>query len=110
MTRPSLRSQTRTRRTHFQTSRRGSSTTTHPRTTQSYQGRRKEGEGEEHEGEVGGSKVEEGTEGDLSSRLRGVRKRAREDAVGIREDKKDKKAAKASFFFPLQGGQLNWTP
>ena len=48
-------------------------------------------EEEEHEGEVGGSKEEEGTEGDLSSRLRGVRRRAREDAVGMREDK-DKRA------------------
>jgi len=49
-------------------------------------------EEEEHEGEVGGSKEEEGTEGDLSSRLRGVRRRAR--VAEIREDKKDKKAAK----------------
>ena len=67
-------------------------------------------EEEEHEGEVGGSKEEEGTEGDLSSRLRGVRRRAREDAVGMREDKKDKKAAKASCFLPCQGGHLHWAP
>ena len=65
-------------------------------------------EEEEHEGEVGGSKEEEGTEGDLSSRLRGVRRRAR--VAEIREDKKDKKAAKASFFLPSQGGQLHQTP
>jgi len=95
-TRLSLRSQMRTRQTRLKTSRRGSSTTTHPRTTQSYQGRRKEVE-EEHNGEVGGSKVEKGRVmvGEVSSRRGGVRKRAREDVVAeIREDRKDKKMAK----------------
>ena len=71
----------------------------------------------EHEGEVGGSKVEEGrTEGELSSR-EGGRRRARvaeggreEEEEGGREDKKDKKAAKASCFLPCQGGHLHWAP
>ena len=59
--------------------------------------------GEEHNGEVGGSKVEGGRAmvGELSSR--GVRKRAREDVVaGIREDRKDKKMAKVSFPFHVK--------
>jgi len=96
-TRPSLRSQMRTRRTHFQSSRRGSSITTHPRTTLSYQARRKEEEEEEeeHEGEVGDSKAEEEevgrrTEGDLSSK---GERRARVDA-GSKQEKQDKKATK----------------
>ena len=111
-TRPSLRSRTRTRRTHFQSSRRGSSITTHPRTIPSYQARRKEveeEEEEEHEGEVGDSKAEEEvegrrTEGDLSSR---GEQRAKVDAGSKREKHKDKKATKASFLpISSQGGPV----
>ena len=102
LTRPNSKSRTRIRRTHSQTSHRGSSITTHPRTTQSYQGRRREeqevGE-EEHEGEVGVSKEEEErkTEGELSSSKGGDRVDAES-----RERKKDKKVAKASFSSPLE--------
>jgi len=95
LTRPNSKSRTRTRRTHSQTSHRGSSITTHPRTTQSYQGRRKEEVGEEeHEEEVGVSKEEEEEEerkreGELSSSRGGGRV-----DVESRERKKDKKVAK----------------
>jgi len=99
-TRRNLRSQTRTRQTHFQSSRRGSSITTHPKTTPSYQARRKEveevEEEEEHEGEVGDSKAEEEevgrrSEGELSSRQG---RRARVDAGSKQHKHKDKKATK----------------
>ena len=59
----------------------------------------------EHEGEVGGSKVEEGrTEGELRSRG-GDRRRARvveegrEEEEGGREDKKRQKSGKGKFLF-----------
>ena len=110
-----MRSQTRTRQTRFQSSRRGSSITTHPRTTPSYQARRKEveevEEEEEHEGEVGDSKAEEEevgrrSEGELSSRQG---RRARVDAGSKQHKHKDKKATKASFLpISSQGGQVNY--
>ena len=96
LTRPSLRSQTRTKRIPSQSSRRVSSTTTRPRTTRSSPGTREEvvEVEEELEGEAGGSRGEgRRTGGDLSSR-----RKAREGgAVQIGAHQKDKQRAKASF-------------
>ena len=97
LTRPSSRSQTRTKRIPSQSSRRVSSTTTRPRTTRSSPGNREEvvEVEEEPEGEEGGSRGEgRRTGGDLSRR----RRKAREvGAVQIGAQQKDKQRAKASF-------------
>ena len=99
LTRPSSRSQTRTKRIPSQSSRRVSSTTTRPRTTRSSPGTREEvvEVEEELEGEEGGSRGEgRRTGGDLNSSRR--RRKAREGgAVQIGAHQKDKQRAKASF-------------